>query len=967
MLVVLLVNVEIIGELLFSVKSVRMLFVLFVNGEIIGNFSCWNYLHAVCIRVINSNMYFYRVYSFAEFESNVADDESDTYMTPSSMTTEDFVTPDRLDTSVESDALNTSFCEFSSSLDGFETFAKKSRNEPSIDNSCDAPSSFVVENIEDGNSIDFNNDEYQAPIQKEDNEASSSGKIIIEVVESSFEDEPSKTDEFQTTVIENVLDKTSSKSDDSNDNENCDDDISLEETSSPADTETCDIQITVTENTANAVLEIVECSEIPSSELAEELLDVENEVVSPVDVAEPDGCDEVENEDSVSSVSVETLSETESEIKNFESSSPQNVKDADLCVVNGKVKSSVFETIDSLEIHKENETVEPFTSEDASACDGIKNKSTKTVQHLESASSVLKNVNGADTCDENETIDFQFSSLTNIISSEKYSEENENFEFCSSAQVDEVDESQPEVHSVEATPSVSTTSHYTNWEDESEKIQDYHKTKAEIALDVSKHSENENVTSDILPKIEVSVENSRSSLLHSGIAFRTDCSKPDLIESLEDSCSSTVLLSQNSETCLKNECNPDNVIGNVSNENFMKGSDTKFLDPTENSWNSMVQNTQCRSPVNVVDVHKIDSKNVTNEIFSSEPVVNNMTRNTEFSSCKEMSSSDEYAGHENLDFPSPMKVESSVVVPPTVTSTTEFSNEIKVSCAENVPDAIIENFTDESTESKRLKSTLFTVAEQSLRVKKSDPIPTSFERCIEEKCSKAECLENGVPHAASLFDNTKKDKNKGESSEFGCENSFKNSNNESLDMADHDPLENHDFRVIRVNSPDSFYLRKVEDVVQIKKVESVLNEKASTGEICELTDPEVGQLVAAKINNLWVRARIEEFSVSLGIQLICIDYGNVCQVEKVYKLPEHLESIPPLALHCALSLPNDMMNWSENACQVFLDLVLTGNETMKIRILSEDVDVMFVDLLHNERSILEQLVKSCEVRKVQLE
>lgn len=53
---------------------------------------------------------------FAEYEKdNIAEDESDKYATPSSKTTEDYVTPERLDVSSESDVLNTSFCETSSS------------------------------------------------------------------------------------------------------------------------------------------------------------------------------------------------------------------------------------------------------------------------------------------------------------------------------------------------------------------------------------------------------------------------------------------------------------------------------------------------------------------------------------------------------------------------------------------------------------------------------------------------------------------------------------------------------------------------------------------------------------------------------------------------------------------------------------------------------------------------------------
>lgn len=136
--------------------------------------------------------------------------------------------------------------------------------------------------------------------------------------------------------------------------------------------------------------------------------------------------------------------------------------------------------------------------------------------------------------------------------------------------------------------------------------------------------------------------------------------------------------------------------------------------------------------------------------------------------------------------------------------------------------------------------------------------------------------------------------------------------------------------VVFANSPCDFYIHLTRDSDAVQEMITNL-EKASEFEPCS---PNIGSVCAALYveDDTWYRASILAED-STGFSVKFIDYGNTAISTAIKELPHHLKEIPPLALHCALPLPDGTSGWSEAACDQFQDLLV---EQFEVELLSSE-------------------------------
>lgn len=182
-----------------------------------------------------------------------------------------------------------------------------------------------------------------------------------------------------------------------------------------------------------------------------------------------------------------------------------------------------------------------------------------------------------------------------------------------------------------------------------------------------------------------------------------------------------------------------------------------------------------------------------------------------------------------------------------------------------------------------------------------------------------------------------------------------------------------------VNNPLDFYVQLASDEAQLHSISERLKDempaKIPCGELLQ-----AGDLICALYSDdsLWYRAVVKEKASDHLISIQYIDYGNtsVVDVDQVCRLPEDLESIPAIGVHCFLGglECKRSTDWAEKAALYFTERVsevlLTCEFVEEVDgkwrvILSDDQGEITVDLADERSYSTEMLdrsdvVNSCE-------
>ncbi len=162
--------------------------------------------------------------------------------------------------------------------------------------------------------------------------------------------------------------------------------------------------------------------------------------------------------------------------------------------------------------------------------------------------------------------------------------------------------------------------------------------------------------------------------------------------------------------------------------------------------------------------------------------------------------------------------------------------------------------------------------------------------------------------------------------------------------------------VTMLKSPSSFYVQKLSSFAQLNEIEEKLREVSED----KLEDVEVGTMVGAKIQNMFLRVKVIDTEGYDGYTVFCVDYGTESTCPYLFKLPPELANMEALALHCAIPLPCYKREWPENVREEFESMTSSVEPTFTVRVLDSADDVVYVNLLKNGVDIGEKLRTMCD-------
>ncbi|XP_047110346.1 uncharacterized protein LOC124787630 [Schistocerca piceifrons] len=141
--------------------------------------------------------------------------------------------------------------------------------------------------------------------------------------------------------------------------------------------------------------------------------------------------------------------------------------------------------------------------------------------------------------------------------------------------------------------------------------------------------------------------------------------------------------------------------------------------------------------------------------------------------------------------------------------------------------------------------------------------------------------------------------------------------------------------VSHCESPADFWIQRKSIIGNLQYVTEKMENAANFN---VFPDAREGALCAAlfKDDGFWYRAEIlscndDDMSVRF------IDYGNTSTTDEVRVLPSDLLQMPGIAEHCSLIFPDEVNEWSENACSEFLSLVKGGETEFHMKLVKEDL------------------------------
>ncbi|KAG5320463.1 TUD protein, partial [Pseudoatta argentina] len=162
--------------------------------------------------------------------------------------------------------------------------------------------------------------------------------------------------------------------------------------------------------------------------------------------------------------------------------------------------------------------------------------------------------------------------------------------------------------------------------------------------------------------------------------------------------------------------------------------------------------------------------------------------------------------------------------------------------------------------------------------------------------------------------------------------------------------------VSHINCPNEFWIQAESSISELEVMSDRLRDAES---FLTLNNLDVGMVCAARYpeDGYWYRAKIVRHCEE-GTEVLYMDYGNSTVTEELRVLPEDIVNIPILSKLCALEKPNNIVEWSEKACDKFKELAAEGATMFQFESLDED-DPMHIRLCLNGTNVID-LLSECE-------
>uniref|UniRef100_A0A182PCP1 Tudor domain-containing protein n=1 Tax=Anopheles epiroticus TaxID=199890 RepID=A0A182PCP1_9DIPT len=160
-------------------------------------------------------------------------------------------------------------------------------------------------------------------------------------------------------------------------------------------------------------------------------------------------------------------------------------------------------------------------------------------------------------------------------------------------------------------------------------------------------------------------------------------------------------------------------------------------------------------------------------------------------------------------------------------------------------------------------------------------------------------------------------------------------------------------------SIDEFYLQLERDV---NPLDMMVNYLADVSKFADVEEPVVGMICLAEFadDELWYRVQVLAIPKPGEYEVQFVDYGNRATVKKLKQLEPSIAELTRLCAKCALRLPENVKSWSEAAQAKFVELTAMGQTVFTVQLHSPGPSCATVELFHEGKNIVEQLVALCE-------
>uniref|UniRef100_A0A182MYZ0 Tudor domain-containing protein n=1 Tax=Anopheles dirus TaxID=7168 RepID=A0A182MYZ0_9DIPT len=160
-------------------------------------------------------------------------------------------------------------------------------------------------------------------------------------------------------------------------------------------------------------------------------------------------------------------------------------------------------------------------------------------------------------------------------------------------------------------------------------------------------------------------------------------------------------------------------------------------------------------------------------------------------------------------------------------------------------------------------------------------------------------------------------------------------------------------------SLDEFYLQLERDV---NALDTMGNYLADVSKFEDVVEPRTGMVCLAEFadDGLWYRVEVVAIPQPGQYEVLFLDYGNGATVCKLKELEPSIAELGRLCAKCTLRLPENVKHWSEAAQAKFLELTAMGQTVFTVQLHSPGASSATVELFHEGRNIVEQLVALCE-------
>uniref|UniRef100_A0A182XL50 Tudor domain-containing protein n=1 Tax=Anopheles quadriannulatus TaxID=34691 RepID=A0A182XL50_ANOQN len=160
-------------------------------------------------------------------------------------------------------------------------------------------------------------------------------------------------------------------------------------------------------------------------------------------------------------------------------------------------------------------------------------------------------------------------------------------------------------------------------------------------------------------------------------------------------------------------------------------------------------------------------------------------------------------------------------------------------------------------------------------------------------------------------------------------------------------------------SIDEFYLQLERDVNPLDMMGNYL---ADVSKFADVEEPKVNMICLAEFadDTLWYRVQVLAIPKPGEYEVQFIDYGNRATVQKLKQLEPSIAELTRLCAKCALRLPENVKSWSEAAQEKFAELTAMGQTVFTVQLHSPGTSFATVELFHEGRNIVDQLVALCE-------